>query len=99
MRHSSVTKRATHCTARRRYEFAIEAQLPAEQPQQRRQQQEQAQGDMALLSYLQMAILHPLDLLMRGRIRQQYYGSGKLSDTPAGAGAEGTSGEWCQLCE
>ena len=47
---------------------------------------------MALLSYLQMAILHPLDLLMRGRIQEQYYGSGKLSDTPAGASAEGISG-------
>ena len=96
LRHSSDTKRTTHCTARRREKPAstsASAQLSSDQPLQRLQHRQRAQRDMALLSYLQMAILHPLDLLMRGRIRQQYYGSSQLSDTPAGAGAEGdTSG-------
>lgn len=47
---------------------------------------------MALLAYLQMAIFHPLDLLMRGRIRQQYYSSTSLANTPAGQDNGGKGG-------
>lgn len=66
---------------------SVQRQRQSEQPL----RQKAKQRDMALFSYLQMAVSQPLDLLMRGRITQQRTGSTQLSDTPAGADA-GTTG-------
>lgn len=72
-------------------------QQAAPRPQQQQQRLQQAprrcgrQRSMALFSYLQMAVTQPMDLLMRGRIREQYYSSEQLKNTRTGANA-GVSG-------
>jgi len=73
---------------------AGQPQVPAQQQQQRLQQAPRRCGrkrSMALFSYLQMAVTQPMDLLMRGRIREQYYRSEQLKNTRTGANA-GASG-------